>query len=426
MRPPRKRGDGSCILSREPIIATRLAVTLCLCLSLLQGCGDNGDGSENGPEPGADGGTADGAVDVDNGASEIPDYDFSAFDQEVEAYLAENGLQGAGAAVVHREYGLVHEMGYGAFDVDRIYLIASSSKILSVGVVMRLTDQELLDIDEPISTYLAEWGEYKTDITTAQLLSNSSGLVGLTDNPLYAPYICQYMSVGTLTDCAKSIYTADDEADRVPPDTAFRYGGGPWQLAGGIAEVVSGKSWAELVEETYFQPCATTSLGYTNQFMEAFTSGGSGGNVGAALSYPDFFQADVANLPLTNNPAIEGGAYITAADYGEILLMHLRGGLCDGGRVLSEEAVARMQQDRILEVYGGSTFNPLRQGYGLGWWVDRENPGVFVDSGAYGAVPWLDLPRDYGAIIILEADTLVGVSLYETAKPALDAVFDQS
>jgi CubicO group peptidase (beta-lactamase class C family) len=288
---------------------------------------------------------------------------------------------------------------------------------------MRLVDQGLLDIDQPISTYLGEWGEYKTEITTAQLLSNSSGLVSLTDSAFYLPYLCQYLYTGTLKGCAQEIYTADDEADRIPPDTEFHYGGGQWQLAGGIAEVVSGKSWGELVDETYFQPCSIEHTGYTNQYAMTF---GSGGDLASALSYPDFFQGDIANLPQTDNPNIEGGGYATAADYARVLLMHLRGGVCDGGRVLSQEAVARMQQDRILEAYGASTPNANLQGYGLGWWIDRQHPGVFADGGAYGAAPWLDLSRNYGAIILLEANSALGRALFAATKPILDAIFDQA
>ncbi len=357
---------------------------------------------------------------VDGGGSKTPDFDFSAFDAAVESFLSSKGLAGAGGVVVHRDYGIVHEKGYGSFDANRVYLIASASKILSVGVVMRLIDQGKLDLGTPISTYLSDWGTYKTDITLAEMLSNSSGMVGLIDNPLYAPYICQYVSSGTLADCAKTIYTADDTKDLKPPNTEFHYGGGQWQLAGGIAEVASGKKWADLFAETYAD-CGLTTSGYTNQYTLAYMAGGS---VASGLAYPAFFKADVANLPATDNPSIEGGAFTTTHDYAQVLLMHLRGGLCDGGRVLSKNAVAGMQEDRIQEEYGGTTGDATLAGYGLGWWIDRTNPGVFADTGAYGAMPWLDLPRGYAAFLVLEADAGTGTDLRIATKPLLDQVFD--
>jgi len=370
-------------------------------------------------------------------ASAAPKLDFSKYDAAVKAFLDAHGLTGASGVVVHKDWGIVHKAGYGDFAGDRLYLVASSSKMLSVGVIMRLADEGKLDVDAPIGNYLSAWDpNCKPELEVAQLVSNSSGLVGLIDNPIYAPYLCQYVDSGTLADCAKTIYTANDAADRKPPDTSFHYGGGQWQLAGGIAEVVGGKKWAELVKDTYIDACGTPSLGYTNQYAKALSAGGNG--VGSALAYPPFFQADKANLPVTDNPSIEGGLYTNAEDYGKVLLMHLRGGLCDANRVLSDQAVARMQEDRILEKYNGTTTNiagaalatdggasPGRlDGYGMGWWIDRVNKGVFADPGAYGAFPWLDLPRGYGAFLVLESDAGTGAQLWVSVKPALDAVFD--
>jgi hypothetical protein len=60
----------------------------------------------------------------------------------------------------------------------------------------------------------------------------------------------------------------------------------------------------------------------------------------------------------------------------------------------------------------------------MGWWIDRVNKGVFADPGAYGAFPWLDLPRDYGAFLALEASSVQGAQLWVAVKPELDAVFD--
>lgn len=349
----------------------------------------------------------------------VPALDFSQVDATIESYLADNELEGATLVIVHRDYGIVHLRGFGGFDTHRISLIASSSKIISAGVLMRLHERGRLDMDAPVSSFVPEyWGLYKEDITPAQLVSNSSGMVGLIDNPLYGKYLCQYIAVGSLEVCARTIYTADDAADRVPPDTMFRYGGGQWQLAGGIAEYAGGKSWNELVEETY-RPCRLNVLGYTNQFQRSFA-----GTAESSLGYPEWFDGDVADLPVTTNPSIEGGAYTTAEDYGKILLMHLRGGRCQGGRALSEASVLRMREDRIGTVYGGETLDPAQPGYGFGWWVSRDGSGIVSDGGAYGAAPWLDTVRGYGVMIILETEAGSGYELRTAVTPLVAAAFD--
>ncbi len=115
-----------------------------------------------------------------------------------------------------------------------------------------------------------------------------------------------------------------------------------------------------------------------------------------------------------------------ARPLGQILLMHLRDGMCDDTRALSAEAVATMRGDRIMREYSGETGNEVAQGYGMGWWIDRENPGGFADPGAYGAVPSLDLPRDYGAFIVIESNTGLGLMIRLASKPELERIFDEA
>ncbi len=342
-------------------------------------------------------------------ADEVTD-DFSAIGPLVEQFVDERGLNGAGLVVVDRDDGIVHEQYWGEFSSDRVSLIASASKMLAAGVLMRLDDQGLLDVDAPVAEAV-EWGTGNPDVTPVQLISNSSGLVGLGPAPAYPPYLCQFLPLGSLADCGAQIFTtpADDD-DVIPPDTQFRYGGGQWQVAGAVAEAVSGRSWAELIEETYVEPCDVGSLGFNNHWTQFGPSG---------FSYPVEFDADPSTLDDTANPNIEGGAYITPPDYARLLLMQLRDGRCGDEQVLSPEAVAAMQTDRIGEVYGGSADG---DGYGLGWWVDRAT-GLRSDPGAYGAFPWLDLEQGHGAYLVVEADGDTGSALAELLfEPVADGV----
>ena len=81
----------------------------------------------------------------------------------------------------------------------------------------------------------------------------------------------------------------------------------------------------------------------------------------------------------------------------------------DGGnRVLSQAALDRLHDDRIVAAYDGSA--GLDTGYAMGWWVDR-NSGRIHDPGAYGAVSWLDLEDGYGAYLVIEADAGTGLEL---------------
>ncbi|MDH3705348.1 MAG: beta-lactamase family protein [Acidimicrobiia bacterium] len=335
-------------------------------------------------------------------------YDFSAVSPVVQAFVDENGLNGAGLIVVHRDDGVIYHEHWGEFSVDRISLIASSSKMITAGVLLHLADQGLLDIDAPVADAV-EWGSANPDITPAQLVSNSSGLVGLGPDVLYEPYLCQFGPTFTLQDCGEAVFTtADDDTDIVSPDTEFRYGGAQWQVAGAVAEAVSGKSWDQLVDEIYVQPCELDALGYNNPFAQ-LGSDGSG--------YPTAFGADPGTLEPSANPNMEAGAYVTTGDYGKLLLMHLRDGLCGDTQVLSPQALARMHGDRTVDTYGD--VGDPGTGYGMGWWVDRES-GRISDGGAFGTVPWLDLEDGYGAYLVIEADADTGSRLADQLFDPID------
>ena len=347
----------------------------------------------------------------EDAAESAPGFDFSEVATVVETYVEENNLNGAGLIVVHRDHGVVYHDHWGEFDESRISLIASSSKMITAGVLLNLDDRGLLDIDAPVAD-AAEWGASNPDITPAQLISNSSGLVGLLPDPAYLPYVCQYLAAGSLQACAETIMTTDaDDDDIIAPDSEFRYGGAQWQVAGAVAEVASGQSWAELIDEIYVQPCGLETLAYNNHFTQ----------MGGGFSYPERFAGDPETLRDTDNPNMEGGAYVTTGDYGKLLLMHLRDGMCGDTQVLSPEALERMHGDRIGAVYDGDAFGP-GQGYGMGWWVDRET-GLITDGGAYGSHPWLDLEDGHGAYLVVEASSAIGNQLggllYEPVEAAL-------
>jgi hypothetical protein len=84
------------------------------------------------------------------------------------------------------------------------------------------------------------------------------------------------------------------------------------------------------------------------------------------------------------------------------MLMHLRDGQCDRGRVLSEGVVRRMREDRILAVYDGTTAG--------------------MAGRTTGATTFA---RDDGAFIAIEGDSgQTGGAMPAAVKPVLDASFD--
>jgi CubicO group peptidase (beta-lactamase class C family) len=420
------------------------ATLLCLLTVLAAACGD--DGAERGESPAntrdaqseradaqsvIDAGTTDGeapdldaardaALDAPRSADAAP---FAPFDDAVLDALArlvdsDPPVRGVVGIVVHPDGGVVHARGYGDLAPERRFLLGGASMVISAGVLMRLVEQGLLSLDAPIAGALSAWGEHKAGVTLAQLLSASAGLPSSAELRTaefgeagrFAVHLCQRREGGTLAECGRAIYQDDTPENNLPPDSVYAGGGSAYQLAGALAEQVSGKRWSELVRETY-APCGLNTLGYTNQYERA------------PIDYPEF-DGDTDRLPRSDNPSIEGGAYLSANDYAKLLLMFLRGGVCEGGRVLSAESVARMQENRIAR-FGGSTGSPIAPGFGFGFTVN-ERSGVLSAPGAYGFYPLIDRRRGYGLLLAIEGDVVVTVEIMIVAKRQLDALYLQS
>lgn len=323
-------------------------------------------------------------------------------DTVVSEAITANDLNGAGLVMVDAEEGIVSEQYWGDFDADRVSLVASSSKMVTATVVLGLASDGVVDLDAPLAEQVS-WTGGNTTISLAELMSSQSGLVGLAgvnNDPAYPPYLCQFLTAGTLAACAQQIDTTpDDDRDTVPPGDEFRYGGAQWQVAGGAATDISGKSWGELLDEYLVSPCGLDSLGYTNHWAE----------FGTGFDYPAAqFDGDPADLPVTDNPSMEGGLYIDPIDYAELLLMHLRGGSCGDTEVVDPALIERAHTNQLADGVGS---------YGFGWFVDDAN--TINDPGAFGSVAWLDLDDGVGAWLVIEDTSETGGAMIDELEPLL-------
>lgn len=229
-----------------------------------------------------------------------------------------------------------------------------------------------------------------------------------------------FLPTSSLQKCASSgLSVAASDPRTVSPDTQFRYGGIPWQIAGAVAEVASGKSWSELINEIYVEPCGLISFGYTSPWIPLRAISGS---------YPNW-DGDLSLLPPTDNPHIGGGAYATTGDYGKLLSMHLNDGNCNGQQVLSQKGVNLMQENRSGEMYGSSI------GYGLGWWTkeivnyggtapktsDNAAARRLRDPGLYGSTAWIQPDDGFAAYLVVESTSNIGNELAKKLYPLVEA-----
>lgn len=339
--------------------------------------------------------------------------DFSIADDLLSSYVGSENLNGAGLVVVHPDHGIVHENYLGVFGPDRVSLIASTGKSISAGALLHIAEQPEweFDVQGPISN-VVDWGDGLPGVTTANLLSNTSGLDQLAGLG-YVLNICGANIFGELERCAEWIArnTGDDFSQKLPNEV-YRYGGPQWQVAGGIAETVTGSSWDQLMDEIYREPCDMDGLGFTNLAqLHLFSTG---------IPYPGYFDGNTNNLIPTQNPLIEGGGYLTPHDYANFLLMLLRDGKCGDTQVLSPQSVELMFSDQ-LEPYGLEVRPGI--GYGFGWQVDGD---MRIDPGFFGAISWVDLADGYGVYFVVEDIALPGQVDRSALIDAIDTAINQS
>ncbi len=354
--------------------------------------GDPTGGDPTGGDPTGGGSTSADSTSADSTGAPA-EIDWSAVDERLDSFIAESpDYDGTSIVIVDRDQGIIHQAAFGTYTLETIVHLASVSKVPSAMVLMAAHEDPALDFDiaEPLETYLS-WDGVWPGMTAEQLVSNTSGMPGLLNFAGYGAHLCAFDPSDTLLSCGQTIYeTPLDGLPSNPPGTAFDYGGSPWQLSGALAEVVSGQSWAELLDQYIAGPCG----------LEVFEYGNMGGNFSAWDGTP-------ASLIGQANALIEGGAISNLADYATLLQIHLNDGRCGDTQVLSPEAIEFMRIDRGSAV-GSREFTfgdgPSGQGYGLGWWIvprDESEPYLFIDPGLYGSVAWLDTDRGIGGLVLL-------------------------
>ena len=227
--------------------ARPLAVALLAAL-LLAGCGGGGAtaGSGSGPDAGSGTSTDPGTGSTDPGSTSTPvvsSYDWSALATQLDTSVGSDSGQVAGYSFALAVSGSSANNGSytragGNLGSNARVALASASKGPAALVLLSLVRDGLLDLDMPVSAYLGSsisWPAAKAAITLRMLLDHTSGI----------PYssTCLADTATTLAACTQEIA---DTALVFSPGTRFGYSGAGYQVAGYIAQQVSGVAWNTL------------------------------------------------------------------------------------------------------------------------------------------------------------------------------------
>jgi CubicO group peptidase (beta-lactamase class C family) len=166
----------------------------------------------------------------------------------IPAYMREQSIPGVAIALV-RDGEIVWTGGYGVMNTltrqpvrsDTLFDIASNNKVVTAYIALRLADQGLLSLDEPLNSYLEEsWlppSEYRDAVTLRRVLSHTSGL-------------------GHLTLSRDLLFE---------PGRGYSYSAIGFLYTQAVIEHITGKPFEQLAQELVFEPLGMSSSSFVNR-----------------------------------------------------------------------------------------------------------------------------------------------------------------
>ncbi|MGR8009578.1 serine hydrolase domain-containing protein [Streptomyces hypolithicus] len=129
-------------------------------------------------------------------------------------------------------------------DGDTQYRIGSITKTFTAVLVLRLRDEGLLDLSDPLEKHLSGTGV--GEVTIAQLLSHTAGLAAETPGPWWE------RTAGTLRPDLADVL--GDGARMHPAGRVFHYSNPGYTVLGRLIEAVRGEAWAEVLRRELLEP----------------------------------------------------------------------------------------------------------------------------------------------------------------------------
>ena len=290
---------------------------------------------------------------------------FAAVDAWLAQLVTDRVVPGTSLVILTRDDGVVHESKHGTGDLDAVLPIASATKLTGATVAAILAERDLVDLEASVGEHLPGFGDRAP--TLAQCLSCTSGLA---QSGMFVARHAETLEAGV---AAIAATTQRRFLRPKAPGLSFHYGGAGFQVAGRTLEVAAGKPFVALFDELVAEPLGLTTWEFGRS---------------------------------TTNPDLGGGARCSVRDYARFLAMHLGDGAVGDVRLMTTESARAMRDDRRGQLPLDSTPYPPALGYGLAWWIlppddGKESPHLFADPGAFGATPWIDTARGYGAVLFL-------------------------
>jgi CubicO group peptidase (beta-lactamase class C family) len=294
-----------------------------------------------------------------------------------------------GDAVLYsgRDYSLLPPERRVPAGRDTIYDIASITKMFTSVVVLQLVEEGLLDLDEPLGTWFAEYRVgVKARLTLRLVLTHVGGF--LPGRPVWR----EAAYVGARRRLLREAQPVRE------PGSAYQYSDIGYQMAGFLAELVTGRRLEELVEERVLGPLGLAGTGYNPSvaLLPRIAAAEERDDLATGIVHGRVHDENAYGL---GGVAGHAGLFSTVDDlarFGELL----RGdGTLDGVTLLKPASMALMRTDQLPAGLDA----PYRQGIGAR--IDDPNlvgplSGAFGHTGFTGTSLLVDQARGLTVVLL--------------------------
>lgn len=321
--------------------------------------------------------------------------DIAELEALVAAQMAAAHVPGLALAIV-REGVLAYARGFGVTSVedgggpvtpDTLFRIGSLNKPQTATMVMRLVERGDLDLDRPIAEYLPWFALSEPGaaalITLRHLLTHTAGLptdgmdLGSHRPPTLEQYVREMIPRYPLL---------------APPGVVCAYSNAGFNVAGYVAEAVTGVPYPQLMDKLLFGP-----LGMARTIFDP----------AVALTYPLALPHELDDLGMLRvrhrlalNPAYApcGETFSTARDQAAFALLHLHDGRAGDQHLLATGSLAAMHRAQADLYTAGGWEQGL--GFGVRTVAGRRQLGHGGAIDTYGSSIFL-APDDGAAVVLL-------------------------
>lgn len=302
--------------------------------------------------------------------------DYIALDQLVAAELKEKHTPGAVVAIVSegqvvyaKAFGLANVETNAPMQSEMLFRIGSTTKMFTAAAMLRLSEAGKIKLNEPIGNRVKGLSPRLAQVTPDHLLSNSGGV-----SDFAPPFISQDDD-----GLEKMVRGWKDDVLFADQGEIYSYSSPGFWLSGFVVEELSGKPYADAMEELLFKPLGMkrTTLRPLVAMTYPMASGHSVNAEGTATIIRPFYN-NVAQWPA-------GSIFSNMNDLSRWVIAFLNEGRLDGKQVLSPELIAQMSRPHVAVPGETDSF------YAYGLTTVRYQDVQFVAHGGFS--------RGYGSMI---------------------------